>query len=175
MILFLTVAIFMPSESKIERSIEIGSPIGIVFSQVVDLNNFQKWNAMYKQEPTAYLPIKGEAGLGQVSEWKGKIVGAGKATNTKVVENSYIEQEVELTEPYRLSMKVWYVFSESAYKTTVTWGCSAPLSYPIERFLKVPIESRLNIIFNKGLANLESLSENIFSEKHRNEIEPNTK
>lgn len=175
MILFLTVAIFMPSEAKIERSIEINSPVGIVFSQIADLTNFNKWNTLYAEEPDAFLPIKGESRLGQFSEWKGKIVGAGKITNTKVVENTYIEQKIEFSKPFSPSLKVWFVFNESGYKTKVTWGASGQLSYPIERYLKVPIEIRLNNSFNSGLSNLKSLCEKIYNEKHNNSTESNVK
>lgn len=158
-ILFLTVAIFMPSEYKIERTIEIDCKTNDVFWKVADLNVFNEWNTWYEEEPSAYLPIKGDAGLGQISEWKGEIVGAGKLKNTVVDENKYIEQELEFYSPFESSLKVWFNFSENNGKTTVVWGTSGELSYPIERFMKVMIESGLNKSFNTGLARLKKLAE----------------
>ena len=161
-VLFLVVAIFMPSEFKLERTITIDCPADFVFWQAADLDNFNKWNTWYEEEPSAYKPIQGNPGLGQVSEWSGKEVGTGKLTNTVVTENSYIEQKLEFTAPFESTSKVWFNFSESQGKTTVVWGVSGDLSYPIERFMKVKIESGLSDSFNHGLANLKKLSESTY-------------
>jgi hypothetical protein len=160
-VLFLIVAIFMPSGLKIERSININKPINLVFEQAADLNKFNKWNSWVEMEPTAYLPVKGAAGLGQISEWSGDTIGNGSLTNVKVVQNKYIEQDLKFIKPWEFSSKIYFKFSENNGVTTVTWVMKGNLSYPIERIMKVKMETELSKSFNKGLANLKKLCENI--------------
>ncbi|MBX3043083.1 MAG: SRPBCC family protein [Candidatus Kapabacteria bacterium] len=161
LILFLVVGIFMPDKYEIERSIIIDCPAEVVFWQAADLENFNKWNTWYEEEPSAYFPISGQPGEGQSSEWKGDIVGSGKLTNTSVKEFSRIEQELVFTEPFASEVFTWYDLKEINGKTEISWGASGNLSYPIERYMKVMIESGLNKSFNQGLANLKKHCEEI--------------
>lgn len=158
-LLFLLAALFMPSEFKLERSIEINSPSALVFDNVADLNKFNKWNDWYSIEPSAYLPVKGAPGAGQVSEWKGDTVGTGNLRNIIVEPNKYIEQIITFTTPYESSSKIYFKFDEQNGVTRVVWSIEGSLSYPIGRLMKVPMEAKLNKSFNQGLVNLKKICE----------------
>jgi hypothetical protein len=159
-VLFLTVALFMPSNYKLERSIVIKQPVEKVFENVVDLNIFNTWSYWYKEEPGAFLPIVGNIGVGQTLEWKGDKIGEGKLKITKIVPNSLIEENLQITSPFENNSKIYFKFEESDGYTTVYWGIEGELSYPIKRLMKVPMEINFNKSFNYGLSELKKLSEN---------------
>ncbi|MFA5511082.1 MAG: SRPBCC family protein [Candidatus Kapaibacterium sp.] len=165
-LLFLVTGLFMPSEYQIEKSVVIDAPLELVYTQCLDLNNYNQWNTWYEEEPSAYLPIEMQAGVGQVSKWNGDVVGTGKITVTKDDRYSHIEKKLEFEEPFESVTSVWYDFEEINGKTSVVWSAGGDLSYPIEVFMKVMIESNLSNDFNHGLTNLKKRCEEMKKEKN---------
>ncbi|GAB1372294.1 hypothetical protein MASR1M45_23560 [Candidatus Kapaibacterium sp.] len=157
--LFLIVAVFMPSEFLLERTVSINKPITEVFEQVADLNNFNKWNSWTSMEPSAYKPVEGSRGVGQVSAWDGDTVGVGSLKVTRIDENSFIGQEITFLKPWESQTKLYFKFRQVGEATEVTWGMDMKLSYPFERIMRVKLESELGKSFNEGLSNLKKLCE----------------
>src|SRR5690606_3612297 len=86
-VLLLLVALLLPSEFRVERSIVIEATPETVYEQVVDLNNWPNWSPWNAMEPTAEYTVSGaQRGVGAVSSWKGEVIGTGTLTIVEVEE-----------------------------------------------------------------------------------------
>ena len=158
--LLLVLAIFLPSSYKVERSATINAPAEKVYTQVVDLNNYLKWNPWSKMDMKAKHTISANSqGIGAVWSWDGQEVGKGSLTIEKVVENKSIETKVLFTSPRQDEGKGFWTFEETSGTTKVTWAMEGELGYPIGRFMGLMMDGMLGSNFEQGLANLKEITE----------------
>ena len=162
-ILFLLVGLFLPSTSHVERSITISVPTDSVYALVADYNYYQDWNPWLKMEPTAKGEISGPVGqVGQKWAWEGKIIGSGSLITEEIIPGKYIKSNLVFTAPQAMQSKDIWKFESVNIGSKVIWINEAELSYPIERYFGLFMDSLLGEDFESGLTNLKILSENKF-------------
>ncbi|MBN1406503.1 MAG: SRPBCC family protein [Calditrichaceae bacterium] len=160
-ILFLAVALFLPSTSHVERSITINLPADSIYALVVDYNYYQDWNPWSKMEPTAKGEISGPVGqAGQKWSWEGEIIGSGSLTTEKIIPGEYIESKLEFTAPQAMQSKDIWKFESTQAGSKITWINEAELGYPVERYFGLFMDNMLGGEFESGLVNLKMLAEN---------------
>ncbi len=155
-VLFFVVAIFLPSEYKVERSIEINLPADSIYNYVADFNNFQAWNPWTPLEPGHKYEVTGDsASVGQRYFWEGKTIGSGQMTFTELKPYSYIKSDIEFLKPNSGKGIVEWNFEQQGNSTKVTWGIIGEAGYPIGRYFGLMMDGFLGKSFEDGMKNLK--------------------
>jgi len=70
-ILFFTVAFFLPSSTKITVRYKVKVPVDLVFAQVNTIQNWSDWNPFVLVDSPIEMSYKGEeSGVGSVLNWQ---------------------------------------------------------------------------------------------------------
>lgn len=106
----------------IQDSQVIKAPPELVFNQVNDYKNWEKWGPWKKEDPTInFTYAEKTVGEGGSYSWDGEMSGA--MTTTKVIPNKEIEQDLMLKTPGgERHPKIYWNFEEVDGGTKVTWG-----------------------------------------------------
>ncbi len=160
--LLLIVALFLPARYEVERTILIHCPDSLVYEQVIDFHNRQKWDPWSQSDPEATYSIQGAPrGVGSVWSWQGEIVGTGKQTILAAEENRSIENEFVFTQPQAMKSINTWEFKAVENGTRVIWSMQGKLDYPVGRYVGLFMEQMLGPDFDKGLKNLKRVCEEI--------------
>lgn len=158
--LFLIVAMFLPSEYRVERSVEINKPASVVYNYVADFNNFYEWNPWTPMEVGHNYEVTGDsAKVGQKYFWEGKVVGSGQMIFTELKPYSLIKSDIEFLSPQQGKGVVDWTFNNNGNITKVTWGISGESEYPVGRYFGLMMDSFLGKDFENGMKNLKTKCE----------------
>lgn len=158
--LLLVLAIFLPSSYRVERSATINASTEAVYNQVVDFNNYVKWNPWTKMDPDAKIAIsENSSGVGASWSWEGEVVGKGTLSIEKAEEYKSIETKLVFTAPRQDEGKGFWIFEEVDGKTKVTWAIEGELGYPIGRYMGFMMDGMLGESFELGLNNIKAIVE----------------
>ena len=163
-VMFLVIALFMPSKYYVERTIDIKAPVEVVYKQVADLNNYHEWNPWAKQDSKAIHSVSG-TGIGQVYKWKGDTIGEGSLTNIKYFQNKQIDQTLKFVAPWESEAYNGVKFEQVGNSTKVIWIMEGDLDYPIGRYMKTMIEGSVTKDFDAGLRFLKDRCEGLIKDE----------
>ena len=108
-----------------------------------------------------YKGIDGTVGF--VSAWDSKVKEAGKGSQeiTKITEGDRIDYEIRFLKPMKGTNQAFMSFkSNSDNSTSVTWGISGRMNYPVNFILLcMNMDSMLGKDLDGGLKNLKTLLE----------------
>lgn len=172
-VLFLVIAIFLPSKFHLRETIEINSPVSSVFEQVNKFSNWSKWSPFQENDPDMLTTYEGkESGLGAIMKWQSKEAN-GSLMWTEVVNDYSLKGEM-IIENMDKSM-IYFEFEKTPMGCYVSWAIDIDdLSYPLGRWKGVFMKSKLTDYFQKGLFNLKSICDNgiliIKSKWHTSEV-----
>jgi len=160
-LLFLVVALFLPSSYTLERTIEIKQPMEKVYNAVLDYNLRLQWDPWLAKDLTATTSIIGgdSTGVGAQWSWDGEIVGAGFERVEEVVPFESIDAILQFTRPQEMASDINWDFEPISEGTKVTWTISGKLRYPIERYIGLMMDRFLGKDFEHGLESLKVLLE----------------
>ena len=154
--LFIFGAYFLPRIVFVERSAIIDAPAKVVFAQVNDLHNWEKWSKWHQIDPDMQLSyINHGVGEGAGYSWESddRKAGSGQLLITQSVPYDSIVTEISFSEQ-GISSSVFY-FDETQGRTEVTWTLRTDVGYnPFSRWMGLFIESFVGPDFEEGLANL---------------------
>lgn len=140
------------------RSIEINAPLATVFSKLIDLHEYVKWNPFPEGDPTNQADVSG-AGVGSSLIWKGDKTGEGKMTITNIEPEKDIVVKMEFYKPMSGEGKVqWITNAQSDSKTELVWTFEQELTF-FNRYFGLVMESMMGKHFEKGLLNYKTLIE----------------
>lgn len=155
-VLFFVVAIFLPSEYKVERSTDIDAPIENVYGYVADFNNFYAWNPWTPLEPNHKYEVTGDsASVGQKYYWEGEVIGSGQMIFTEFKPYDLIVSNIEFLAPEQGSGIVEWTFEGNSTSTKVNWSLKGDADYPIGRYMGLVMDTFLGKSFEDGLSNLK--------------------
>lgn len=81
--LYLLISLFLPSSTKVERSIMINAPAKVVFDQINTLKNWKSWSYWDNIDPAMKSEYSGpESGIGSKHSWESKDENVGKGSLT---------------------------------------------------------------------------------------------
>jgi len=159
-VLLLVVAIFLPSEYNVSRSIQINQPDSVVFEKVVNFNYRASWDPWLSMDPDARTTISGPVGEpGSTWSWEGKETGKGRMTIMKVEENRLVQSKLEFLEPQTGESDITWEFEPVEGGTMVTWQFSGSAVYPVGRYFGLFMENLVGGDFQRGLNNLKRVCE----------------
>ncbi len=166
-VLFILVSFMLPSPAPVERSTTINSSAEIVFQQVYNLQNWEKWSARAAKDSSMKV-IYGDKveGEGSSYSWKGEIAGTG---NLKIVKSDPGKSlNTELDFGFMGRGEGLWTFEESDGKTKVTWAMkslpgASPLANIIGRYFLAfeDLDPLVGPDFEEGLAGIKKLCENM--------------
>lgn len=120
-VLIFIIAIFLPNQYKVERSVLINKPVQKVYGYVADFNNFHDWNPWTILEPNHPYEVTGDsAKVGQKYYWEVEIIGSGYMIFTKFKPYDLIKSEIAFLSPQQGEGVVEWEFEKNANSTKVT-------------------------------------------------------
>lgn len=162
-ILFVLIAgLFVPKDYHFERSIVIQAPREIIWQNISQFRNFEKWDPWSSKDPAMSRTIEGTDGtVGAVYRWKGnKEVGSGSQTIMALDPTNHVDISLKFKEPYSSEAKVFYNLQDTISAIKVTWGFNSEFPYPFNTFrIFMNMDKMMDADFSKGLANLKAISE----------------
>ncbi|MBI3233506.1 MAG: SRPBCC family protein [Bacteroidetes bacterium] len=150
----------VPTEMRIEKSIQIKASKEVIWSNLKYFRNFAKWSPWQELDPQLKATFTGTDGeVGATYEWKGnKDVGSGKMKFTKIEDQKRAEIELKFGD-YDGVSNTFYTLEETENgEVKVTWGMVSPMSRPMNVmgiFMKGMIEKD----YEKGLKKLKDVCE----------------
>lgn len=157
-----TVGFLSPSHVRVERSLVIKTPSEIIFMQVNNLKNWQKWSPWYQMDTAMkmeYNQIPAGEGAGYKWSSTNSKVGSGDMTITSSTKDS-ISTAMNFMEHGIARAK--FIFSKQDSSTKVSWIMESDMGMnPIGRIYGLFMDKKVGPDFEKGLANLKKLAESI--------------
>ena len=160
---FVIVVATRPAEFHIERSILVGTPPAVAYSQVNDLHAWAAWSPWEKLDPKMEKTFAGPAtGPGATYAWKsenGK-VGQGRMTIEKSEPPARVIVKLEFIKPFAATNTVTFNFSDTAAGTQVTWAMDGRNTFMGKAFsLLMNMDKMVGGDFERGLAGLKGVAE----------------
>jgi uncharacterized protein YndB with AHSA1/START domain len=162
----LVIAVFLPTDLGLSRSITINQSPELVFEHVHNFNHYMKWNPWSAKEATAEFKISDD---GSRYDWIGTEQGIGighleHETNTPY---TAIVNHMVFESPMEAEAKDVWQFEKDGDGTRVTWSFQSEMPYPsnLFRFMaKSDLETGLAADFEAGLKSLKAMAESYVSE-----------
>lgn len=163
-ILFFGIAMLLPSDVHVERSLMISASSEVVYNQINDLRQWHKWSPWHQMNPDMKITYEGEfKGEGASYSWTSDKVGNGTLTITETQPYQYIATDLDFMEQGKATG--YYRFESIDEGTQVTWGFEADMGEnPIAKYMGLMMDSMIGSDFEKGLQNLKTHVENLPSE-----------
>lgn len=149
----------LPSDWKVEESIEIDAPPDDVRAYVAFPRRWTEWSSWSEaRDPTADFRYDGpESGEGASFSWSGEQLGVGTLTITEVTANG-LEYRLEFQgETFSEDGKI--SFQPTDRGTRVVWNDGGEVSGTIGRFFRARLETSVAADFHASLARLKRLVE----------------
>jgi ribosome-associated toxin RatA of RatAB toxin-antitoxin module len=157
----LFIALVLPKNYKVTKSIVINSDLSKCYDMVADLNNYRDWNPWSKMEPDAKKTITGTPKtIGHQYDWEGKKIGIGRLTVKKVDTNKSVDLDLEFFKPFQSKADDNWVFEQMPNnQVKVIWSNRGELPLLAARLMGPMITKNLNQQFEQGLASIKELCE----------------
>lgn len=149
----------LPDSYSVSRSTVIHAPDSVVFNNVVNFNNFTKWDPWTRIEPDAPVKISGDAASpGHQYQWDGKEIGKGRMKIQEVKLYTAADFQLTFEEPFTLAQN-HFSFEKAEDGTRVTWTMHGQSDATIDRWMYLAIDKMIGKDFDNGLETLKKLSE----------------
>lgn len=128
--LFVMTAYLLPQRVKIERSKKIEASPKIVFSQVNDLYNWEKWSKWHIIDPDLLTEFNNNGvgqGAGVIWNSDDEEIGVGKLTITESVPYDLVFCVLQFPEKNPGTMK--FLLEETGEQTMITWTLTLDIGY----------------------------------------------
>ena len=164
-VLWLIASALMPSHCHLERTIVINAPPRLVFEQVNNLKNWQKWSYWDQLDPEAKKVYEGpESGPGSRYSWDGKKVKKGSMLITESHAPETIKTDLDFSEQGKAQAA--FKFEPADGGTKVTWSFDSDVGFSQRVFMALMIDKFLGESYEKSLANLKEVVENALAESN---------
>lgn len=152
MVIGLVIALFLPKDIRVERSMTINAPAASVYNQVNTLKNWENWSPWVRMDPemkTSYTGVT--SGKGATYSWTGPEVGSGSLTISDSFPFSNIK--TNLTFDQGGGNGTW-TFVDKGDQTEVTWAMDTHMSWP-SNLMGLMMDGMLGPTFEDGLKNID--------------------
>ena len=159
--LILIVPIFLPSEAVITVKTEIALEPELIFQNLAQYSDRDKWDPWLTSEPEAKVTIvPNPMYVGSTYEWEGEKIGVGKMRIDSVSYPSYIQSSIWFGGNPEPSTVQWDLL-KGGEGTEVSWTFISEGAYPFGRLMLLFMNAPLKSAFETGLTNLKKyLDEN---------------
>jgi hypothetical protein len=164
LVLIFVVALIIPQDYKVERSITIQQPDSTVFNYVKYLKNQDQFSVWSQMDPDMKQTFKGTDGtVGFVSAWESKMneVGVGSQEIVSIADGKRVDFALHFKKPRESEDKAYFITEKlGGDATKVTWGISGKLAYPMNiMYLFYNMDKMIGPDLEQGLKNLKGILE----------------
>lgn len=161
--ILLVVALFIPTEKVVKRTIIISKNQRETFAYIKHLEHQERYGVWWKADPNIKITTKGTDGtVGYIHAWKStdEQVGQGQQRIIKIVEGpnkSRMDIELKFIKPFK-SVAPSFMTTEaiSKDKTRVSWAITSNMPYPMNLIGAIMnMEKMLGDDLEQGLKNLK--------------------
>lgn len=162
-VLMLVIAYLLPSQVTVTRSREIQRPPQVLFDQVNNLHNWEKWSPWHQIDPHMKIVYNDiESGKNASYSWNStnKKVGNGKITIT----DSFVPDSIKISLDFMENgtAKTVYYFTPVKGGTKLTMSMTSYSGYnPVARWMSLFFDRWIGSDFEKALTNLEKATTNL--------------
>lgn len=159
---FIAVAALQPAAFRIVRTAVIPAPPAVVFAQVNDFHNWEKWSPWAKLDPSMQLTIDGApSGVGAKYAWVGNgKVGEGRMAITESRPHELVAIKLEFLKPFAATNRTEFAFRPEGRNTHLSWAMSGEKNFMSKAFgLVMNMDKMIGKDFEKGLAQLATAAE----------------
>jgi Polyketide cyclase / dehydrase and lipid transport len=159
---FAIVVAMQPEEFRVSRSATMSAPAPVVFAQVDDLHNWEKWNPWQKVDPAMKLQFSGPpSGVGAAYAWQGnKDVGEGQLSIIESRPSDLVRLKLEFLKPFAATNTAIFEFKPVGDKTQVTWSMEGRNNFFAKAIhLCMNMDKMVGGQFEKGLADMKTAVE----------------
>jgi len=128
------IALFVPKQYTVERSVLINKPVHTVFDYMKLVNNQEYYNKWVMKDPNKKIVNTGIDGtLGFIQSWNGNSqAGEGEQEITGVTKNERITIEIRFVRPFKSTAHIYIITQPvTEHSTKTTWGMSGKSKYPL--------------------------------------------
>lgn len=159
--ILLAISFLLPSRQRIESSVRINAPIQLVFEQVNDLRNWERWSPWKKMDPMMEMSYSNPAaGKGAFYNWKSTNprLGNGKLILTEVIPNKKIVTALDFEKWDDGSAE--FTFTQEKNEVKVTWSMIHHIGgNPVKKYAALMQKSVMRKMFEQGLTTIKANSE----------------
>ncbi|WP_443939784.1 SRPBCC family protein [Pedobacter sp. MW01-1-1] len=153
---------FMPNTYSVSRSISINAPDSVVYQNIGDFNQFTKWDAWTKMEPSAKMTNTGTPMQpNHTHAWEGEKMGSGQMKIIKVEPYKEIDIELKFIKPFESIADTKFTIEPEPSGSKVTWTMSGKNNM-ISKWMCLfmgGMDGMIGKDFESGLQGLKELSE----------------
>lgn len=157
-ILFVIIGFFLPGEIKVARSITIDAPIEMVYDQVDNLHNWEKWSPWHKLDTAMKITYhEGGIGKGAGYSWTSnqRNVGNGTLTITDAKPFEFINTQMDFDG--HGTAEAHMKFMETKEGVLVTWDMYSDIGKnPIMHWMGLLMKSSIVQAYNRGLSDMDA-------------------
>ena len=161
--LVLLIALFVKQRYSLYREITINRSKEQVFQFIKYLKNqdhYAVWNQMDPAMKRAFTGTDGTVGFKSAWDSQNKKVGKGEQEIKKITENERLDTALHFIKPFEGLADSWMTTTGTGNGTTVQWGLSSKMKYPMNiMLLFMNMDKLLGSDLEKGLANLKTVLE----------------
>ena len=160
--LLIVIALFLPANKHIEASVLIKAPASVVYSQVDNFVNWEKWSPWAVRDSQMVSTYEGPvSGVGAITRWKSPSKQTGFGSMEIRSADSCKSLQIELIMMDRKPALIPWLFEESPEGTKVTWGLDMQNMKLLQRYFGLFMQKMMDPYFKQGLDSLKSVSERL--------------
>ncbi len=161
-ILLIVVVAGQPDVFMVARAARFAAPPERIFPHINDLHAWEAWSPWAKLDPNATNSFEGPAsGVGAAMKWEGNCkIGVGKMTITESLPNHVVRFRLDFEKPMQATNMAAFTILPESGGTVVSWsmtGKNTLMGKVMGLFMNC--DRMVGDQFEKGLANLKSLTE----------------
>ena len=159
-LVFLGVGFALPSQFKVERSVEINAPAARVYALVAAPREWQRWSAWNQRDPAMQIEYTGPAaGVGARWAWTSATEGNGEMEFTAAVPDQRVDYALRFPE-FGMESKGVLRIEPAGSGVRLYWSNEGDMGgNPVNRWFGVFMDSLVGPDFEAGLANLKKAAE----------------
>lgn len=125
----------------VAKEIVIQSSAQQVYKSLINLQNWDQWSPWLCTDENAKTSISGQVGtVGHMQEWQGDLVGHGKNTIVKLIQDKQIDLMLEFIKPWKSQSQSRFILTSIAQnETKVRWEMQGNLPFFMIFFKKMMV------------------------------------
>jgi len=156
------IALFLPKEYGVDRSIVVNAPKHEVFDYIKYIKNQDYYSKWVMTDPDMKKTFTGTDGaVGFIYAWNGNSkAGEGEHEITGIIDGERLNSEVRFIKPFK-NVGHLYMVTEALteHSTRVTWGMTGKSGYPLNLMTNL-MKGALGKDLDVSLNNLKTILEN---------------
>ncbi len=158
------VGVVLPSEYRVERSIEVNAPPSQIYPMLVDLKKWQQWSSWGQLDPATIYSYDGpDRAIGMRVQWQSDVLGIGSIVIDSLQFNRKLTYSINnVTDGIKATGEIRLETVDD--KTRITWISQGDVGLSIiDRYKLLTFDDKLSRGIDVGLENIKVLAENSYT------------